>query len=235
VWQALQVELEPLGLTVVTVALDTDIEAARPFHQAANPTHPSLVDPSHRLVELFGITNVPFALWVDESGTIVRPPEVAFAPQPPPGDGPSPEEAQARILEQIPPARRAIVEAMMRSTRSIDRSRYANALRDWAANGAQSAYVLPRDEVIARSRPRPPEAAQAAAEFEVGQYLHRAGHKLDAVAHFQAAQRLDPENWSYSRQAFSLVDESMGNPYGSDLLEEVARVGVETFYPAQNI
>jgi hypothetical protein len=234
-WQALHVELVALGLTIVTVALDTDIEAARPFDQAANPSHPSLVDPSHRLVELFGITNVPFALWVDESGTIVRPPEVAFAPQPPAGDGPSPEEAQARILEQIPPSRRAIVEAMMRSTSSIDRSRYANALRDWVTNGPESPFVLAPEVVTARSRPRPPEAAQAAAEFEIGQYLHRAGHKLDAVAHFQAAQRLDPENWSYSRQAFSLVDESMGDPYGSDLLAEVARVGVETFYPRQTI
>jgi len=232
VWQALHVELQGLGLTIVTVALNTDIEAARPFHEAAEPTHPSLVDPAHRLVEFFGITNVPFALWVDERGTIVRPPEVAFVPQP---TGPSAQDAQARVLEQIPPDRRAVVEAMMRSTSSIDRSRYVNALRDWVANGPQSQYVLAPDEVIARSRPRSPEAATAAAEFEIGQHLHRAGYKLDAAAHFQAAQRLDPENWSYTRQAFSLVDESMGNPYGSDLLAEVARVGVETFYPAQNI
>jgi hypothetical protein len=163
---------------------------------------------------------------------IVRPPEVAFAPPPP---GPSPEEAQARMLAQIPPERRAVVEAMMRSTMSIDRSRYVNALRDWVAHGSESLYVLAPEEVTARSRPRPPEAAMASAEFEMGQHLHRAGYKLDAVAHFQAAQRLDPENWSYSRQAFSLVDPSMGDPYGTDLLGEVARVGVETFYPPSNI
>ena len=76
----------------------------------------------------------------------------------------------------------------------------------------------------------------AAAEYEVGQYLHRAGHKLDAVPHFQEAQRLDPQNWSYSRNAFAIVDrEEMGNPYGTDLLDEVARVGPETFYPELNI
>ena len=74
-------ELEPAGLTVVTVALDTDVEAARPFSDAAAPTHPALVDQSLSLVELFGITNVPFGLWVDETGTIVRPAEVAFAPR----------------------------------------------------------------------------------------------------------------------------------------------------------
>ncbi len=82
-WQALHAELEPAGLTVVTVALDTDVEAARPFHDAAAATHPSLVDPALSLVEQLGITNVPFAVWIDEHGTIVRPPEVAFAPAAP--------------------------------------------------------------------------------------------------------------------------------------------------------
>jgi len=27
------------------------------------------------------MTNAPFAIWIDEDGTIVRPAEVAFAPQ----------------------------------------------------------------------------------------------------------------------------------------------------------
>ena len=72
----------------------------------------------------------------------------------------------------------------------------------------------------------------AAAEFELGQHLHRTGHPLDAVAHFQAAHRLDPTNWSYPRDAFSLVDGSWGKVYERDLLEEVAAVGPETFYPA---
>jgi hypothetical protein len=72
----------------------------------------------------------------------------------------------------------------------------------------------------------------AAAEFELGQHLHRTGHPRDAVAHFQAAHRLDPTNWSYPREAFSLVDRSWGKVYERDLLEEVAAVGPETFYPA---
>jgi len=194
-----------------------------------------LVDPSHRLVELFGITNVPFALWVDEAGRIVRPAEVAFLPRPPqPGDT-GQEQALARTLERLPPDRRAIVEAMTRNSTSIDRTRYITALRDWVANGPRSAYALSPEEVVGRSRPRPAEAALAAAHFEIGQHLHRTGHKLDAVPHFEAAHRLDPENWSYARQAYSLVDESMGNPYGSDLLTEVARVGVDTFYPPLNV
>ena len=80
-----------------------------------------------------------------------------------------------------------------------------------------------------------PEAAQAAAEFELGCHLHSAGHKLDAVPHFEEAHRLDPDNWSYLRQAFAVVDDDMGNPYGTDLLSEVARVGPDTFYPELTI
>ena len=33
------------------------------------------------------MTNVPFAIWIDEAGTIVRPAELAFAPQQPRDEG----------------------------------------------------------------------------------------------------------------------------------------------------
>jgi hypothetical protein len=235
VWQALHAELEASGLTVVTVALDTEIEAARPFYDAAHATHPSLVDPALSLVDMFGMTNVPFGVWIDENGNIVRPAEVSFAPRPPVTD----QEGQAnRPRPQMPPdlspERQKVIAGMMRAVRDTDR--YAAAVRDWVTNGADSSFVLTPAEVIARSRPRPPEAAMAAAEYEIGQHLHRGGHKLDAVAHFQEAHRLDPENWSYPRNAFAIVDrEEMGDPYGTDLLDEVARVGPDTFYPDLDI
>ena len=92
-WQELHAELEPIGLTVVTVALDTDVDAARPFAAAASPSHPSLVDPALSMVAAFGITNVPFGVWVDESGTIVRPAEVAFAPRAGRGGGDAQDQA----------------------------------------------------------------------------------------------------------------------------------------------
>ncbi len=113
-----------------------------------------------------------------------------------------------------------------------DTDRYAAAVRDWVSNGARSRFVLTPTEVAQRSRQRTPDAAMAAAEYELGQHLHREGHKLDAVPHFQEAHRLDPENWSYPRNAFAIVDrDEMGDPYGTDLLGEVARVGPDTFYP----
>jgi hypothetical protein len=228
VWQALHVELEPLGLTVVTIALDTDVEAARPFDAAASPTHPSLVDAALSMVATFGITNVPFGLWVDESGTIVRPAEVAFAPRPDRSGADGRDQTDA-VIRQLPPERQAVVTEMTRALG--DTGRYAAAVRDWARLGASSRFVLTPDEVVARSRPRPFEAALAAAEFELGQYLHRTGHGLDATAHFKAAHELDPQNWSYPREAFSLADPSWGKVYDRDLLEEVAAVGPSTFYP----
>ena len=112
-----------------------------------------------------------------------------------------------------------------------DTDRYAAAIRDWAANGSESVYVLSPDEVIERSRPRPTEFGLAAAHFELAQHLHRTGSPLDAVPHFQEAHRLDPTNWSYHREALSLVDPSWGQVYERDMLSEVAAVGPETFYP----
>ena len=212
-------------MEVVTVALDTDVEAARPFHEAAHPTHPSLVDPGHVTVGLFGMTNVPFAIWIDEDGSIVRPAELAFAPRQQLGEG----EDQSALIAQLPERQRKIIEQMTTSMR--DPERYPAAVRDWAAHGRDSQYALPKAEVIERSRPRPPEFGLAAAHFELAQHLHRAGFPRDAVPHFQEAHRLDPTNWSYHREALSLVDPDWGQVYERDMLSEVEAVGAETFYP----
>ena len=222
-WQKLYEELGPHGLDVVTVALDNDPEAARPFVVDTNPTHPSLIDRALVTVEWFGFTNVPFGIWIDEAGTLVRPAEVAF-----PSRGADPQSQS--IIESLPEETRRIVEGM--TANLGDTRRYTEALRDWVAKGSKSRFVLSPEEVVARSRPLPAEFGLAAAEFELGQHLNRSGHGLDAVAHFRAAHRLDPENWSYKREAYSLVDPSWGQVYERDLLSDVAAIGPETFYPS---
>ncbi len=209
----------------MTVALDTDVDAARPFHEAAHPTHPSLVDPAHLMVGLFGITNVPFGIWIDEDGTIVRPAELAFAPR----QSRDADPQQSSFIAQLPERQRRIIETM--TTNMHDTERYPAAVRDWAAHGRDSRYVLSEAEVIERSRPRPREFGLAAAHFELAQHLHRAGFPRDAVPHFQEAHRLDPTNWSYHREALSLVDPDWGEVYERDMLSEVEAVGAETFYP----
>jgi hypothetical protein len=71
-------ELRDLGFTVITVALDKNVDAARPWIEKAQPTHPALVDTGHLLADLYNIVNVPTILWIDERGRIVRPNDVAF-------------------------------------------------------------------------------------------------------------------------------------------------------------
>jgi hypothetical protein len=177
------------------------------------------------MVQHFGMTNAPFAIWIDEEGTIVRPAEIAFAPRAPDAEA----RDQSALIAQLPDRQRKIVEEMSANMRDTDR--YGAAVRDWAANGPDSAYVLSEAEVIERSRPRPPEFGLAAAHFELAQHLHRAGHPRDAVPHFQEARRLDPTNWSYQREARSLADPEWGEVYERDLLSEVEAVGTATFYP----
>ena len=231
-WQALRTELRPQGVEVVTVALDTGgADAAGPWIDAAGPEHPSLIDAEHRLDELLGITNVPMGVWIDEEGMLVRPPEVAhpgtsvlrdmIAKHGMPTDGPQ------LMLDQLAEA------AQIR----VAPERYAAALRDWAANGADSEYALVPDEVVARSRPRPPEASEAAAHFELGQHLHRAGDVDAAREHFRAAHRLDPDNWTYKRQAWSFEDPLQGptEHYDSDWLSEIRARGHETYYPLPDL
>ena len=77
-WQAVYEELKDRGFIVITVALDKSPDDARPWIDAARPTHPSLVDTRHVLAELYNVVNVPTILWIDERGRIVRPNDVAF-------------------------------------------------------------------------------------------------------------------------------------------------------------
>jgi hypothetical protein len=75
-WQALHDELAPDGFGVVTVAVDEDADAVRPFAEGIEV--PVLLDRDRVFAERYGLTNVPAVVWIDEDGTLVRPPDVAF-------------------------------------------------------------------------------------------------------------------------------------------------------------
>lgn len=115
----------------------------------------------------------------------------------------------------------------------VEPEKYVAGLRDWVHRGADSRYALRPDEVIRRSRARSAPEARAAAHFELGQYLHRAGVTEGAVPHFREAHRLQPDNWTYRRQAWSFADRAQGPPadYESDFLSDIRRVGAENYYP----
>ncbi len=220
-WQALRTELQPLGLEVVTVALDVDPEAARPYIEAAKPEHPSLIDRAHLVDELFGIVNVPNSIWIDEHGTIVRPVEVSNVQGSSVGSGRTDPKSLSPAVRELSSGLRYEHEA------------YIAALRDWAAKGAESTWALDPHEVIARSTPRSTETAQAAAHFELGEHLHRHGETKAAQHHWREAHRLAPDNWTYRRQAWQLVDPSQGRTevYEGSWADDVRASGPENYYP----
>jgi hypothetical protein len=232
VWQALRAELHPKGVEIITVALDTGgAEAARPWIEKASPEHPSLIDAAHATDELFGFVNVPMSVWINEDGVLVRAAEPAQVRRSRLRDRDVPTEG-------LPDRLRDTMTEVKKITDSS--ARYLAGLRDWAERGASSRVALAPEEVIARSRPRPPELARAAACFELGQHLWRAGDRDAAVRWFREAHRLDPGNWTYKRQAWTLATTAPGEPsdllqgptdlYEGNWLADVQRAGAENYY-----
>lgn len=222
-WQELRSELHPRGLEVVTVALESGgAEVARPWIEAARPEHPALIDAGHACDALFGIVNVPSGVWIDEDGTIVRPPETAYPRRPTFLDRAVPADATPRQREAIEVTRRLVVDA----------DRYVEALRDWVAHGSASRYALSPAEVVRRSRPRPCAEGEAAAHFELALELRRRGESDGATLHFREAHRLQPDNWTYKRQAWALAGAERDRIYDTDWLAEVKKMGgPERYYP----
>lgn len=190
VWQELREELKHKNFEVITVGCDVKGAAAEEqWIRAANPTHPSLIDERHLVPELYNTRNVPTTVWINEDGQIVRFDEGIYLRRR------NRETGEFTVTE-----------------------RYLNALRDWAAKGSASGYVLSAEEAQARLRQPATEDAQATVHFRLGAYLVQQGHAAEAVAHFKQAHALKPENWNMKRQAFNL-----GNPeqdYGTTMQQE---------------
>jgi len=230
VWQALRSEIHPLGAEVVTVALDTGgAAAARKWIEAAAAEHPSLIDQAHLTDERFGFVNVPNAVWIDESGMLVRPAHAAHVRRSPLRDAEVPE-GLGRIGEML-------VEVKKIRT---DPERYVAAVHDWVRRGADSPHAWNPDQVVARSRPRPRPHAEAAAAFELAQHLWRSGRPDAAVVWFRRAHELQPDNWTYKRQAWTLATTPEGGDsdliqgptelYDGNWLDDVRAVGAEHYY-----
>lgn len=170
------------------------IDAAPPSAEDA-PRHTALIEIHHVTDDLFGFVNIPMAVWIDEEGTIVRPAEAASIQRSPLRDMDIPEglpERMTRMLTEV----KAIPDIA---------DDYRAAIVDWAHHGAASRFVLPPEEVVARSVPRGDDEARAAACFELGDHLRRTiGHEA-AVPWWREAHRLYPANWTYKRQAWTLV------------------------------
>ena len=221
----------------MTVGLDTlGAEGCRSFIEAAKPKHPSLVDAHHLLARLFGVINIPSSVWIDESGTIVRPAEAAPAPRtegmPRLGSG---SGIPGRFGEMLQEAAKI----------PADTDAYHLALRDWVEKGAASRFALSPEEVIERSRPRDADVSLGHAHFELASHLELEGHHDAAIRHFREAHRLVPDSWSFRRQAWSLEggaegpfarfwqgpseDDPEAWPYEGDWLSDIRAEGPENY------
>jgi hypothetical protein len=200
---------------VVTVALDMRPADALHWIERAEPTHPSLIDTTHQTGHLFGFINIPMAIWIDEQGMIVRNAENASIERSPLRD--------AEIPDSLPePTRQLLTEVKKIPDHSVA---YRNAIVDWANRGADSPYALSPEEVIARSRPRNPDIAEATACFELGQYLaSRSPAEMESAIHWwRRAHDLDRSNWTYKRQAWTLATTPEGATE-NDLFQDASAV-----------
>src|SRR5437762_3498109 len=125
-----------MNFVVISVALDSGGTAkTEQWIRAAKATYPCLIDERHVTAELYGVVNVSSAVWIDESGRIVRPAETA-------GTSDAFRTQLDRTTKQMSP------EGM--AERERVREAYLHALRDWAAAGPASPYALPEDEARRR-------------------------------------------------------------------------------------
>ncbi|MBA2476296.1 MAG: hypothetical protein H0V40_10125 [Actinobacteria bacterium] len=177
-WQVLVDELE--RFTVISVALDSDREAAARYIRRYRPTFPALIDERHLVAELCGMVNVPSAIWIDEEGQVARPTHIA-------GMG----EAWRTETDRSSATRQMSEEgnARMHGTRDA----YTAAVRRWVLEGKHE-----------RREPLPDAGDSAAhAHFRLATYLHECG-LAGASEHFAEAVRLRPCSWNFRRQALAL-------------------------------
>ena len=162
---------------IVSVAEDIGgVKAAAPWIEKANPTFTVLVDERHTVASLYGMVNVPTAVWIDEKGRLVRPNETAF------------------------------IDNRYKSMHGIDAKPYLDGIRDWLARGETSPYAMTPEQIKQHMTPPSPGHLLADANFKLAQYLVAAGFDRDAIPYFKTAQGLRPESWNYKRQAWLLAD-----------------------------
>ena len=201
-------ELKAKNFEIISVAQDTGgAKDAGPWITAAKPEYTALVDEQQIVTRKYGMVNVPTAVWIDEQGRIVRPNEVAF------------------------------IDDRFKSFTNMESAPYIDAIRDWATKGAKSVYVLSQAELKARLKPqsddRPNDRLKADAEFALAEYLYKQGKGVDAIPHFKEAQRLDPDNWNYKRQAWALSDAE--RDYGTNFGREVKKLNGKPYYEPRKL
>ncbi|WP_267145172.1 ResA-like WAxxUGC motif-containing protein [Myxococcus qinghaiensis] len=211
VWHSLHETAKAHGFTVLAIALDQP-DAARPWIEAASPDYPCLIDRDHLTAELYNLVNVPQAVWIDEAGHLVRPPESAGMT-----DG---FRAMERTSLSMPEA--------AREARDRAKAAYLDAVRDWSVRGSASPYALDAQAVMARLTVPDAAISEAHAHFRLGQALLRDGQVDEASAEFAEATRLHPASWALWRQ--TAEKNASGLAVGEDFWRRVDALGDRHYY-----
>jgi hypothetical protein len=185
--------------------------------KAAVPRYPCLIDERHTLGEALGIVNVPTAVWIDEDGVIVRPPEV-------PGTTDAFRSMNLQTRE-VPGDRAADLQ--------LRRQIYVDALRDWIDRGSSSEHVLTADEVRRRMRGVDADASLAAAHFHLGVWLSQHGERDAGQRALEVAVRLQPASWRFRRQKIVLSDPGLTGQIAAtpEFRKAVQALGDDYYYP----
>lgn len=183
---------------------------ARPWIEQAKSTYWQLIDAEHRLEDLYNLVNVPQAVWIDERGRIVRPPENA-------GSTDHFRRMDLRTRTMTPGDQAARLAA---------RQAYLDAVRAWVTTGK---HALPADAVRANLPKVTPAIAEARARFRLGVWLRAHGHVSDGDLQMAEASRLHPDSWSMWRQAADL--DEIGKASGPDFWKRVQALGEKPYYP----
>jgi hypothetical protein len=211
VWQQLFDGLKAENFMIVAIAEESrGAEHARQWIEQAGAQYWCLIDTEHRVADLYGMVNVPQAVWIDEAGRIVRPPENAGSTD------------HFRLMD---PTTRTLA-AEHQTARLAARTAYLDAVRDWVRTGR---HALPAD-AAARKLPRiTPEIALAHAHFRLGVWLRRHGNPAEGDEYLAEASRLHPDSWNMWRQAADL--DAVGKASGEAFWQRVQALGDRLYYP----
>jgi AhpC/TSA family len=216
VWQSLFDELKDHNFTVLAVALD-HADAARPWIEAGKTTYPCLIDREHHVADLYNIVNVPQAVWIDEQGRIVRPPETAGST-----DGFRKMDRKTGAVPDDVLAERNRVKAL-----------YISAVRDWVLHGPASVNALDETQAAAKLNVPDDTIAEAHARFRLGQHLLSQGQADEAHAQIAQATKLHPDSWAMWRQ--TAVRNERGFASGPEFWARVDALGNRAYYPQADI
>ena len=154
--------------------------------------------------------NVPQAIWINEQGRIVRPPETAG----------STDHFRGMDLKTRTMSPEAQAE------RLAARQAYMNAVRAWVTTGR---HALPADAARASLPKVTAQIAEARARFRLGVWLRANGRAAEGDLQMAEASRLHPESWSLWRQAADL--DEVGKASGPDFWKRVQELGERPYYP----